>query len=68
LVQQLQGTVLRPKIPVQQNETIEEGEFEETDEEENAFEEVNLGSSTQHKAFPDDDEIADIEDDFSDLC
>ena len=69
LVQQLQGTVLRPKIPVQQNETIEEGEFEETDdEEENPFEEVNLGSGTQYKAFPNDAEIADIDDDFSDIC
>ena len=37
-------------------------------EEENPFEEVNLGSGTQYKAFPDDAEIADIDDDFSDIC
>ena len=69
LVQELnqRGAVLRPKLPIQESELIENGEFEE-EEEQDAFEEVNLGSNTSGKGFPNKDEIAEIDDDFSDLC
>lgn len=71
LVQELnqRGAVLRPKIPVQESEIIEDGEYEEGNQEE-TFEEVHIGSGTYNKGFPDAAETAeegDIEED-SDLC
>lgn len=70
LVRALDGKVLRPSLPIRENETIEDGEFE-VQEEEDAFEEITVERYSQHKTFPSPKEYAEygeIEDDASDLC